>query len=172
LDPEQNVEFRDHYLDVPFDLSQVFFITTANWTDTIPQPLLDRMEVIILTSYTEEEKVKIAKGYLVPRQMRENGLHAGEIEFGEDALQRIAREYTREAGVRSMERQIGAICRKVATKVAEGGDCIGPVNITSEKVAEYLGRPKSSPRRSRAQEEIPGIATGLPLPLSGRHHVL
>jgi ATP-dependent Lon protease len=160
LDPEQNVEFRDHYLDVPFDLSQVFFITTANWTDTIPQPLLDRMEVITLTSYTEEEKVKIARGYLVPRQMRENGLHGGEIEFEEEALHRIARDYTREAGVRNMERQIGRISRKVATKVAEGGDCIGPVTITAEKVAEYLGRPKFFSEVAD-RVEIPGVATGL-----------
>ena len=119
LDPEQNLEFRDHYLDVPFDLSQVFFITTANWLDTIPQPLLDRMEIIQLSSYTEEEKVKIAQGYLVPRQIKENGLRLDEVTFDEGALRRIVREYTREAGVRSLERQIGTVCRKVATKVAE-----------------------------------------------------
>ncbi len=160
LDPEQNVEFRDHYLDVPFDLSQVFFITTANWTDTIPQPLLDRMEVITLSSYTEEEKVKIAQGYLVPRQMRENGLRYGEISFEEEALHRIVREYTREAGVRSLERQIGAICRKVATKVAESGDCIGPITITAENVPDYLGRPKFTSEVAE-RVEIPGVATGL-----------
>jgi ATP-dependent Lon protease len=160
LDPEQNVEFRDHYLDVPFDLSQVFFITTANWTDTIPQPLLDRMEVISLTSYTEEEKVKIARGYLVPRQVRENGLHAGEISFDEEALQRIVRDYTREAGVRGLERQIGRVCRKVATKVAEGSDCIGPVTITAEKVEQYLGRPKFTSEVAE-RVDIPGVATGL-----------
>ncbi len=125
LDPEQNTEFRDHYLDVPFDLSPVFFITTANWLDTIPQPLLDRMEVIQLSSYTEEEKVKIAQGYLVPRQIKENGLRRGEIQFTEEALRRMVREYTREAGVRNIERQIGAVCRKVATKVAEKGDGLG-----------------------------------------------
>ena len=119
LDPEQNAEFRDHYLDVPFDLSQVFFITTANWLDPIPQPLLDRMEVIELSSYTEEEKIKIAQGYLTPRQIRENGLRPEEISFTEEALRRLAREFTREAGVRHLEREIGAVCRKVATKVAE-----------------------------------------------------
>ena len=121
LDPEQNSEFRDHYLDVPFDLSQVFFITTANWLDTIPQPLLDRMEIIQLSSYTEEEKVKIAEGYLVPRQIKENGLRPDEVTFEEGALRSMVREYTREAGVRSLERQIGTVCRKVATKVAEKG---------------------------------------------------
>jgi ATP-dependent Lon protease len=160
LDPEQNVEFRDHYLDVPFDLSQVFFITTANWIDTIPQPLLDRMEVITLSSYTEEEKVQIARAYLVPRQMRENGLHAGEISFEDAALHRIVSDYTREAGVRSLERQIGRVCRKVATKVAECGDCIGPLTITPEKVTEYLGRPKFWSEVSD-RVEIPGVATGL-----------
>jgi ATP-dependent Lon protease len=160
LDPEQNVEFRDHYLDVPFDLSQVFFITTANWIDTIPQPLLDRMEVITLSSYTEDEKVKIAQGYLVPRQMRENGLHAGEISFAEDALHRVVREYTREAGVRRLERQIGAVCRKVATKVAECGDCIGAITITAENLGDYLGRPKFMSEVAE-RVEIPGVATGL-----------
>jgi len=160
LDPEQNAEFRDHYLDVPFDLSQVFFITTANWLDTIPQPLLDRMEVIQLSSYTEEEKVKIAQGYLVPRQIRENGLRFDEVKFEETALRRIAREYTREAGVRSMERQIGAVCRKVATKVAEKGDGQTPVAITSDNVLDYLGRPKFLPEVAD-RVEVPGVATGL-----------
>lgn len=160
LDPEQNTEFRDHYLDVPFDLSPVFFITTANWLDTIPQPLLDRMEVIQLSSYTEEEKVKIAQGYLVPRQIKENGLRMGEIQFTEDALHRMVREYTREAGVRHIERQIGTVCRKVATKVAEKGDGLGPTIITAENVTEYLGRPKFLPEVAE-RVEIPGVATGL-----------
>jgi ATP-dependent Lon protease len=160
LDPEQNAEFRDHYLDVPFDLSQVFFITTANWTDTIPQPLLDRMEVIHLSSYTEEEKVRIAQGYLVPRQLKENGLRLGEVTFEEEALRRIVREYTREAGVRSMERQVGAVCRKVATRVAEKGDNIGPVVITPDSVTEYLGRPKFL-GEVEERVEVPGVATGL-----------
>ena len=160
LDPEQNVEFRDHYLDAPFDLSQVFFITTANWLDPIPQPLLDRMEVIELNSYTEEEKVKIAKGYLVPRQIRENGLRGGEVSFEEDALRRIVRDYTREAGVRNMERQIGAICRKIATTVAERSDGNEPVTITADALNEYLGRPKFFPEVAQ-RVEMAGVATGL-----------
>ena len=160
LDPEQNSEFRDHYLDVPFDLSQVFFITTANWLDTIPQPLLDRMEIIQLSSYTEEEKVKIAQGYLVPRQIKENGLRLDEVTFDEGALRRMAREYTREAGVRALERQIGTVCRKVATKVAERQDGAAPVTITAEGVTEYLGRPKFLPEVAD-RVEVPGVATGL-----------
>lgn len=160
LDPEQNAEFRDHYLDVPFDLSQVFFITTANWLDTIPQPLLDRMEVIQLSSYTEEEKVKIAQGYLAPRQIKENGLRPDEISFEEVALRRIVREYTREAGVRHMERQVGTVCRKVATRVAEKGDGLKPAVITAESIPDYLGRPKFLPEVAE-RVEMPGVATGL-----------
>ncbi len=160
LDPEQNAEFRDHYLDVPFDLSQVFFITTANWLDTIPQPLLDRMEVIQLSSYTEEEKVKIAQGYLVPRQIRENGLRSDEVRFDEAALRRIVREYTREAGVRHLERQVGTVCRKVATRVAERGDGQEPAVVTPENVPDFLGRPKFLPEVAD-RVEVPGVATGL-----------
>jgi ATP-dependent Lon protease len=160
LDPEQNVGFRDHYLDVPFDLSQVLFITTANWLETIPQPLLDRMEVINLSSYTEEEKVKIAQGYLVPRQIKENGLRPDEISFAEEALQRIVHEYTREAGVRNMERQIGTVCRKVATRIAEKGDEGSPVTVTAENVREYLGRPKFTAEVAERVEKA-GVATGL-----------
>ena len=118
LDPEQNREFRDHYLDVPFDLSEVMFITTANVLDTIPGPLRDRMEVIQLSSYTEHEKVKIAQQYLVARQIRENGLREGEILFDDNALRKIVHDYTREAGVRNLEREIGKICRKVAANIA------------------------------------------------------
>jgi ATP-dependent Lon protease len=118
LDPEQNREFRDHYLDVAFDLSEVMFITTANVLDTIPSPLRDRMEVIHLSSYTETEKVKIAQQYLVFRQIKENGLREGEIVFTEEALHKIVHDYTREAGVRNLEREIGKICRKVAATVA------------------------------------------------------
>src|SRR5512142_1992496 len=139
LDPEQNSEFRDNYLEVAFDLSQVFFITTAKTAETIPGPLYDRMEVIYLAGYTDKEKIAIAKGYLIPRQIRENGLRTGEISFTDDALERIIRDYTREAGVRSLERRIGAICRKVGTRIAEGkGD---KFVITEESIEEYLDHP-------------------------------
>jgi len=158
LDPEQNSDFRDHYLDVPFDLSEVFFITTANWLDPIPGPLRDRMEIIELSSYTDRDKVAIATGYLIPRQIRENSLRPEEISFTEAAICRIIREYTREAGVRTLERRIGAIARKVATKVAAGER--EPVHITADNLEEWLGRPKFF---DEAHEWIktPGVATGL-----------
>jgi ATP-dependent Lon protease len=158
LDPEQNREFRDHYLDVPFDLSQVMFITTANVLDTIPAPLRDRMEVLQLSGYTEDEKVRIAQGYLVPRQVRENSLRRDEISFSEESLRRIIRDYTREAGVRNLEREIGSICRKVATRVAEGQE--GLVEVTPELVAEYLG-PARFFYEAAERTEVPGVATGL-----------
>jgi len=158
LDPEQNSDFRDHYLDVPFDLSEVFFITTANWLDPIPGPLRDRMEIIELSSYTDRDKVSIAKGYLIPRQIRENSLRLKEISLDDDALARIIREYTREAGVRTLERRIGGIARKVATRVAAGET--EPVHITVDNLADWLGRPKFF---DEAHEWIkaPGVATGL-----------
>ncbi|HRI56690.1 MAG TPA: endopeptidase La [Anaerolineae bacterium] len=165
LDPEQNREFRDHYLDVPFDLSQVMFITTANMLDTIPDPLLDRMEIIELHSYTTEEKVKIAQGYLTPRQIRENGLRPEEIIFEEAALRRLVRDYTREAGVRNMERTIGAICRKVATQVAENGGG-GPFVITPDNLVDYLKKPKYFDEVAE-RTEIPGVATGLAWTMTG-----
>ena len=165
LDPEQNREFRDHYLDVPFDLSQVMFITTANMLDTIPEPLLDRMEIIELHGYTTEEKVKIAQGYLVPRQIRENGLRPGEIVFEEEALSRLVRDYTREAGVRSMERTIGAICRKVATQVAENGSN-GVHLITPDSLVDFLKKPKFFDEVAE-RTEIPGVATGLAWTMTG-----
>ena len=158
LDPEQNSDFRDHYLDVPFDLSEVFFITTANWLDPIPGPLRDRMEIIELSSYTERDKVEIAKGYLIPRQIRENSLRPAEISIDDEAICKIIREYTREAGVRTLERRIGGIARKVATRVAAGET--EPVHITADNLAEWLGRPKFF---DEAHEWIkaPGVATGL-----------
>jgi ATP-dependent Lon protease len=115
LDPEQNFEFRDNYLEVAFDLSQVMFITTANQLDTIPAPLRDRMEIIEISGYTEREKTEIAKGYLIPRQLRENGLLEKELKFKDDAVLEIIRSYTRESGVRNLEREIGSVCRKVVT---------------------------------------------------------
>jgi ATP-dependent Lon protease len=158
LDPEQNREFRDHYLDVPFDLSQVMFVTTANVLDTIPAPLRDRMEVLQLSGYTEDEKLSIAKGYLIPRQIRENGLKPEEIAFEDAALQRIIREYTREAGVRELERQIGTICRKVAAQVAEGAT--EPVMVTEQVAVDYLGKP-SYFYEAAERTQVPGVVTGL-----------
>src|SRR5512136_329965 len=138
LDPEQNREFRDHYLDVPFDLSQVMFITTANQLEPIPAPLRDRMEILMLSSYTEGEKIQIAKGYLIPRQIKENGLRPGEVSFGDEALKSLIRSYTREAGVRSLEREIGAVCRKVVTQVSEGK--AASASIGKKEVSDYLGK--------------------------------
>jgi len=158
LDPEQNREFRDHYLDVAFDLSEVMFITTANILDTIPGPLRDRMEILQLSGYTEEEKVNIAKDYLVPRQIRENGLRASEISLTDEALRTIIRDYTREAGVRNLERQVGGICRKVATKVAEGKT--ESVVVDAEQVSEYLGKPIFF-FEAAERCDMPGVATGL-----------
>jgi ATP-dependent Lon protease len=162
LDPEQNATFRDHYLDVPFDLSNVVFITTANTLDTIPGPLLDRMEVIQLAGYTEDEKLEIAKRYLVPRQIERNGLRKSWISFTDAALRTIIREYTREAGVRGLERQIGTVCRKVAREVAETGNGRPPkrVSISEPRVHELLGRPRFFPEAKRRTQQ-PGVATGL-----------
>lgn len=160
LDPEQNSEFRDHYLEVAFDLSQVMFITTANLMEPIPGPLRDRMEIIHISSYTENEKIEIAKGYLIPRQLRENGLRSNEIEYMTEGLQTIIRNYTREAGVRNLEREIGAIARKIVTKIAEGET--ESVEITSEKVRELLGRQRFFGNEEIAERtSIPGVATGL-----------
>ncbi len=160
LDPEQNREFRDHYLEVSFDLSQVMFITTANWLDTIPGPLLDRMEVIHLSGYTEQEKRAIARGYLIPRQIRENGLRRDEIGIEDDALRLIIRSYTREAGVRNLEREIGRLCRKVVTRFAEGQQ--ESVVVTAETVSEVLGKPRFFGTEEVAERtSVPGVATGL-----------
>jgi len=158
LDPEQNREFRDHYLDVPFDLSQVMFIATANVLDTIPRPLLDRLEVLHLSGYTDEEKLNIALQYLLPRQIRENGLRTEEIEMSNEAVFKIMHDYTREAGVRGLERQVGAVCRKVANQVARD-KFEGPA-INAEKVAELLGKPIFN-YDVADRVETPGVATGL-----------
>jgi ATP-dependent Lon protease len=158
LDPEQNREFRDHYLDVPFDLSQVMFVTTANMLSTIPGPLRDRMEILELDGYTEDEKLRIAQQYLLPRQLRENSLRPGEVSFGDDAIRTIIRDYTREAGVRSLERQIGTVCRKVATQVAEREGTT--VHVQAEDVVHYLGKPRFY-FEAAERTEIPGVATGL-----------
>jgi ATP-dependent Lon protease len=160
LDPEQNTEFRDNYLEVAFDLSQVFFITTANTLETIPGPLRDRMEIIFLSGYTESEKIAIAKGYLIPRQIRENSLRENEVSFTEDALRKIIREYTREAGVRNLERKIGAVCRKVATRIAEGK--VEDANITPVLVEEFLDHPIFQGSEELNQRtSIPGVVPGL-----------
>lgn len=160
LDPEQNTEFRDHYLDVPFDLSQVMFITTANQLEPIPAPLRDRMEIIQLSGYTENEKIAIASGYLVPRQIRENGLRPEEISFSDEALRLLIRNYTREAGVRNLEREIGAVCRKVVTRIAEGD--VDTVSVNADVVAELLGKQKFYYLAEiEERTNIPGVATGL-----------
>ena len=160
LDPEQNTEFRDHYLEVAFDLSKVMFITTANTFDTIPGPLLDRMEVIRLSGYTEREKNAIAQKYLVPRQLRESGLHQEEISFDESALRTIIRYYTRESGVRNLEREIGAICRKIVIQVSQNK--LGPYNITEKEAREHLGRPHfPEDEEINWRTSVPGVATGL-----------
>lgn len=160
LDPEQNSEFRDHYLEVPFDLSQVMFITTANSLETIPAPLRDRMEIIFLSGYTESEKVAIAKGYLIPRQLIENGLRPDEVVFTDEGLLKIIRAYTREAGVRNLEREIGSVCRKIVTKIAEGQ--IDQFEVTNEKVTEFLGRQRFFRDEEIIQRtSLPGVAIGL-----------
>lgn len=158
LDPEQNFSFSDHYLELEFDLSRVMFITTANQLDTIPQPLLDRMEVIQLPGYIEEDKAQIAKKFLIPRQIREHGLEPKRTSFRKPAVQKIIREYTREAGLRNLEREIGAICRGVARRIAEGEE--GEFIITAGEVKKYLGLPKySSDLGDRTS--MPGVATGM-----------
>lgn len=160
LDPEQNSEFRDNYLEVAFDLSQVMFITTANQLDTIPAPLLDRMEIIQISGYTESEKLEIAKGYLVPRQLRENGLLENELKFKDEAILEIIRSYTRESGVRNLEREIGSICRKVVTLREKDNKRIR--SISKKYVYEMLGKPKFKPTEEILKRtSVPGVATGL-----------
>lgn len=158
LDPSQNSTFQDHYLGVPFDLSQVLFIATANVLDTVPLPLRDRMEILELPGYIEEDKLAIAQGYLVRRQIAENGLTAGEIIFTDDALREIIRFYTREAGVRQLERELGSVCRTVATRVAEG--LKETVTVDTELIRSCLGPPKFF-NEIALRTSLPGVATGL-----------
>lgn len=158
LDPEQNFTFRDHYLDLPFDLSKVMFITTANQLEPIPPPLRDRMEIIDLAGYTIEEKLHIAQNYLVPKQIEANGLTAEQVTFEDDALRDIIGSYTREAGVRNLEREVGSVCRKLARVVAEKGE--GTFTVTIDKVHELLGRPRVYSEVKRRTSDA-GVATGL-----------
>ena len=158
LDAEQNATFRDHFLEVPFDLSDVLFITTANTLDTIPRPLLDRMEVIELTSYTDEEKVEIAKRHLVPKQIKRHGLTKAKFRLSDGALRALIRGYTRESGVRVLERQIGALCRKVAMRIVEQD--VKSVSITEKNLEELLGIPRYHPDRIPQTEQV-GVVNGL-----------
>jgi ATP-dependent Lon protease len=160
LDPEQNNTFRDNYLDVPFDLSKVLFVCTANMLDTVPAPLLDRMEIIPLQGYSEEEKVHIANRYLIPRQIKENGITAEQIEFPEEAVRHIIRHYTREAGVRKLEQTIGTVCRKEARRVVEGHT--EKLVVTRELLKEFLGGIQVRVETEVAQRvKLPGVAVGL-----------
>jgi ATP-dependent Lon protease len=158
LDPEQNFEFSDHYLNLPFDLSQVMFILTANVTDTIPSALLDRMEVINLSGYTENEKVTIANNYLIPRQIKDNGLKRKRLNISPGALKMMINEYTSEAGLRNLEREIASICRKAARRIAEGDK--KPTIITRMNIEKYLGVPKYYPELDQEPSQI-GLSTGL-----------
>jgi ATP-dependent Lon protease len=158
LDPEQNVSFRDAYLGVPYDLSRVTFITTANMLDTIPGPLRDRMEVIQLPGYTQEEKLQIARRYLVERQMQQNGLALGTFEISDEALTAIIRDYTREAGVRNLEREIGSVARGAAVRIAEGA--VQQVRVEAADLEDYLG-PRKFESELAARATVPGVATGL-----------
>ena len=164
LDPAQNHTFRDHYLEVELDLSDVVFLATANVLDTIPGPLLDRMELVQLDGYTEDEKVLIGRDHLLPRQLSKAGLNADEVSVGPDALRLLAAEYTHEAGVRSLERSIARILRKVAARVALGETAL-PVNVGAGELRDYLGRPRFTPETSLAAPDrrtaVPGVATGL-----------
>ncbi|VAW36211.1 ATP-dependent protease La Type I, partial [hydrothermal vent metagenome] len=159
LDPEQNFSFSDHYLNLPFDLSKVMFIVTANMADTIPAPLYDRMEIIRLSGYTQEEKLIIAKRYLVPRQLKDNGLKKKNIIIDDQALELIISGYTMEAGLRNLEREIGKVCRKVARKIAEGSR--GPYKISKRTLSKYLGPQKFLPEAEQDKIDQPGLATGL-----------
>jgi ATP-dependent Lon protease len=159
LDPEQNNSFRDHYLDVPFDLSEVLFVTTANVLDTIPAPLRDRMEVLELPGYTEEEKLQIAKEHLVAKQIANHGLTPEFVSFTDEALHLVIRGYTREAGVRNLEREIASLCRKIARRLAEGNQT--PVELTKDTVVELLGAPRFLDEEIEERTKNPGVAIGM-----------
>ena len=158
LDPEQNFEFSDHFLNLPFDLSKVMFILTANVTDTIPPALMDRMEIIMLSGYTEEDKMMIAQDYLIPRQIKENGLKSRTVSISSGALQQIISEYTSEAGLRNLEREIGTICRKIARRIAEGQK--QPFSVNKNNLPKYLGISKYGPEMDQEESQV-GLATGL-----------
>jgi len=159
LDPEQNVDFRDHYLDVHYDLSRVLFITTANMLDTIPPPLRDRMEIIELVGYTEEEKVEIAKRHLIPKQLREHGLPLDKLSWQEDGIRLLIGGYTREAGVRNLEREVAAITRKATREFAEGRE--ESITVDTEQVRKYLGMPRFEFEEVQDRTAHPGVAIGL-----------
>ncbi|MGE5849648.1 MAG: S16 family serine protease, partial [Candidatus Methylomirabilota bacterium] len=158
LDPEQNVAFTDHYLGVPFDLRNVMFITTANLADPILPALKDRMEIIEISGYTEEEKLHIANKYILPRQLNEHGIGKKYLEFTDETILKIVQNYTREAGLRNLEREVATICRKVAREVAEGKR--GLTRVTSAGLSRYLGAPKYLPEPEQEKDEV-GVATGL-----------
>ena len=158
LDPAQNDTFTDHYLGIPFDLSEVLFIATGNFVQNIPGPLLDRMEVVDFAGYTEREKAEIAKKYLLPRQLEESGLKSKNIVFTDEAVMTIVSKYTRESGVRQLERQVGAVARKVARKLASGET--DDLTITPEDVRELLGRPRVHPEHANEVNEV-GVAAGM-----------
>src|SRR6188472_3752530 len=159
LDPEQNSTFRDHYLDVPFDLSEVLFITTANVLDPVPPALRDRMEVLEIAGYTEEEKLRIATDHLVEKQVKNHGLTHEYIQFTPEALRQVIRGYTREAGVRNLEREVGAVCRKIARRRAEGDEA--KIRVTPELVSELLGAPRFMDEEIEHRTKQPGVATGM-----------
>ena len=158
LDPAQNDSFTDHYLGVPFDLSEVMFIATANFVENIPGPLLDRMEVVEFGGYISQEKLEIAERYLIPRQLEENGLDSSQISFGEGSVDKVIESYTREAGVRQLERQLGKLCRKVARRVAAGE--VESLHLEEDHVRDLLGRPKIRPERAALRDQA-GVATGM-----------
>lgn len=160
LDPEQNNSFRDRYLEEPYDLSKVLFVTTANTLDTIPAPLLDRMEVIELSGYTLEEKKEIARRYLIPKQLKANGLTEKDASFTDGAIKKIIEGYTMEAGVRTLERTIGAVCRKIAVTAADAEERV-KVSVTEKAAEKYLGAPRFVKNEVEKQPEV-GAAVGSP----------